>query len=561
MKILMFVVKKAPGITALALLTALLSGVFSGGLIALIHKAIEGPDIGSAQLGLKFLGLVGLSLVSAIAANIVLAYLYRKVLLSLQLRLAHKITHAPLRQLEGIGNSSLLALLTEDIDSISDVASELVPLITNLVTALVCFGYLVWLSWQAFMGTSIFLVVGIVSYKLLISREQKILMAGRQEVDSLYRYFRDLTDGIKELKLNQRRCQTFLNQRLGTTARAVQKYLFLWDVTYAVISTWGRFLILAVVGMVIFVLPAYVTIEPGVLTGYILALLYVRSALLSVISAMPRLSEAAVALRKIEMAGLDLVAETAGAGAGSSAGTGAATRAFDRDSLSLPQHWQSLRLVDLTHSYYHEREDDFFTLGPINLAFQPGELVFLVGGNGSGKTTLAKLLTGLYPPETGAIYLDDTKICDRNRSNYMQLFAAIFTDFHLFNDLVGFDNRDLDAQAKDYLVKLHLDHKVNIQNGQFSTIALSRGQQQRLALLTAYLEDRPFYIFDEWASNQDPVFKDVFYTQFLPELKAKGKTVLVISHDYQYFHACDRILRLTDGKLDQVSSPDAFMFT
>ena len=534
MKVFLFAIKNAPGPTALALLTAMLSGALGGSLISLIHRALEDRNGNHTQLGLTFAILVGLTLISAIAANIVVANLYRRILLDIQMRLAASITRSPLRKLEDIGSSPLLAILTEDVDNISDTAIELIPLITNLVTALACFGYLVWLSWQAFLGTLIFLIVGGLSYQLLLRREQKILIAGRDEIDKLYRYFYDLTNGVKELKLNQKRRHAFLTQVLEPKARSVRSYLFQWDVAFTIISSWGRFLILVVIGLILFLLPHYLSLQPGTIAGYVLAMLYVRASLLSVIDALPRLSEAAVALRKIESVGLDL--------------------STDPESLAnselLPlKSWRSLKLVDVVHRYYHEREDDFFALGPIALDFKPGELVFLVGGNGSGKTTLAKLITGLYPPESGEIYLDGELVSDRNRAQYSQLFSAVFSDFHLFEDLLGFSHQDLDERAKHYLAKLHLDYKLSIQNGKFSTTALSRGQQQRLALLVAYLEDRPFYIFDEWAANQDPIFKDLFYTQFLPELTARGKTVLAISHDDRYFHLGDRILKLADGKL------------
>ena len=537
MKVFLFVIRNAPGLTVLSLVTALLSGVFSGSLIALIHRAIENQVERYTQLGLMFGLLVALTLASAIAANIVIAHLYRKILLNLQIRLAFSITRSPLRKLEDIGSAALLAILTEDVDDISDTATELVPLITNLVTSVVCFGYLIWLSWQAFLGTLVFLVIGGLSYKILIDREQEILTAGRDELDKLYAHFHDLTNGIKELKLNQNRCHAFLTQTLEPMAQSVQQYLFKWDVAYTIINSWGRFLILMVIGLVLFLLPQFLSLSPGVLTGYILAMLYVRSSLLSVLDTLPELSEAAVALRKIESVGLDLAVDSSG----------------PITPIPAPTSWQSLKLDNVVHHYYREREDSFFTLGPITLEFQPGELIFLVGGNGSGKTTLAKLITGLYPPESGDIYLDQNQVCDRTRPHYSQLFSAIFTDFHLFDDLIGVSHDNLDTRAKHYLSELHLDHKLSIQNGKFSTTALSRGQQQRLALLTAYLEDRPFFIFDEWASNQDPIFKDLFYTQFLPELKAKGKTALVISHDDHYFHLGDRVLKLTDGKLQETA--------
>ena len=63
------------------------------------------------------------------------------------------------------------------------------------------------------------------------------------------------------------------------------------------------------------------------------------------------------------------------------------------------------------------------------------------------------------------------------------------------------------------------------------------------------LEDRPICIFDEWAANQDPSFKQMFYHKLLPELRAAGKALLVISHDENYFDIADRVIRLQDGRL------------
>ena len=104
-------------------------------------------------------------------------------------------------------------------------------------------------------------------------------------------------------------------------------------------------------------------------------------------------------------------------------------------------------------------------------------------------------------------------------------------------------------RAERYVRKLEMAHKVKAEDGRFSTINLSTGQRKRLALVSSYLEDRPIYLFDEWAADQDPAFKHVFYTELLPELKARGKTVIVITHDDAYFHCADRVVKLEDGHL------------
>src|SRR5258706_5868064 len=126
---------------------------------------------------------------------------------------------------------------------------------------------------------------------------------------------------------------------------------------------------------------------------------------------------------------------------------------------------------------------------------------------------------------------------------------------------MGLRSAGLDDQAKVYLKQLHLNHKVKVKDGLLSTTAVSQGQRKRLALLTAYLEDRPFYLFDEWASDQDPYFKNIFYTQLLPELKARGKTVLVITHDDKYFDLADRIIKLDYGKLAPQPEPEPHLFS
>jgi len=182
----------------------------------------------------------------------------------------------------------------------------------------------------------------------------------------------------------------------------------------------------------------------------------------------------------------------------------------------------------------------------------------VVGGNGSGKTTLAKLITGLYLPEEGAIYLDEQAIGAGNRESYRQLFSVVFDGAVIFDQLWGLESADLDRRAQQYLRELRLDHAVSVADGALSTTNVSRGQRKRLALLTAYLEDRPIYVFDEWAADQDPAFRRVFYLQLLPELKRRGKTVIAITHDDRYFAHADRIVKLEEGRVVELVRQEAW---
>jgi putative ATP-binding cassette transporter len=211
---------------------------------------------------------------------------------------------------------------------------------------------------------------------------------------------------------------------------------------------------------------------------------------------------------------------------------------------------QRIELVNAQFSYGTGKEDEpQFTLGPLSLTVETGELLFIIGGNGSGKSTFVKLLTGLYQPDSGTVRLNGEIIGPGTQDWYRQHFAAIFSDFYLFKRLLGLDPRLIEGQAEAWLKTLRMDHKVSIANGEYSTVKLSQGQRKRLALVTAMLEDRPFYVFDEWAADQDPQYKEIFYGELLPALRARGKGVVVVTHDDRYFRLGDRVLKLEEGRI------------
>jgi putative ATP-binding cassette transporter len=224
--------------------------------------------------------------------------------------------------------------------------------------------------------------------------------------------------------------------------------------------------------------------------------------------------------------------------------------------LPRPAIREAICLERVTFHYRDDHDDPGFRLGPVDLTLRPGELVILAGGNGSGKTTLVKLVSGLYRPESGVVRLDGRVVGEGDREGYRQLFSVVFADGHLFADVrgVGRDPHEVEASARDGLDRLGLAPQVSVREQTFSTLDLSQGQRRRLALLGAWLEDRPVCVLDEWAANQDPSFKQVFYSQLLPEMRSAGKALLVISHDEAYFDVADRVLRLQDGRLVDVDA-------
>lgn len=535
MKLIQFLWRHSKSIALLAVLGGILSGLSSAGLIALVHKALGHTSIPSRTLILLYVLLCLLLLLTRVGSQVVLLRLSQETILTLRLQMCANILSAPLRRLEEIGPARLFAALTTDASTIANALLN-VPLISISVTTIICcLLYIGWLSPLLLLTMVGFMALGILSYRLPTRRAFHLLRLAREESDLMFGHFRALIDGNKELKLHRFRRGEFYEHDLSSSAATVKRYNLAGMTTYIAAEGWGKVLYFIYLGLLLFCLPLLTQIDGPTLTGYVLIILYIMGPIAGLVNLLPALGQSKVALQKLEDLGLTLSQEKPES-------NGHDTQA------DVQAMWEQLELENVTHAYRHEQSDSDFTLGPLSLTFRPGEVVFLTGGNGSGKSTFAKLLTGLYIPETGKIRLDGKSITDDNREAYRQLFSAVFSDFYLFDRIRSSHTPNLDALAQEYLSQLQLDHKVRIEEGLFSTTALSQGQRKRLALLTAYVDDRPFYVFDEWAADQDPLFKKIFYTQILRELKARNKAVLVISHDDRYYHVADRIIKMEFGR-------------
>ncbi|HXS69076.1 MAG TPA: cyclic peptide export ABC transporter [Candidatus Polarisedimenticolia bacterium] len=535
MNLFKFIWRTCRGMMVLTTGTALLSGACNMGLVALVTATLTvNRNVEAYMWG--FVALVAGKIITTFISQALLASFAQGAVTNLRRDLIRKILTVPLRRLEELGTPRILVALTDDVFNITQALLAIPIVFVNIAMLLGGAAYLGWLSWKILLGACGLIVVGAVVYRLIVASAFHCLNSAREEEDRLFSYFRALTEGIKELKLHRSRRGSFLTQNVQTATENFQRHNVGAEIRFVAAQNWSHFLFFALIGLILFLLPAISHMSIKTLTGYVITTLYLMGPLAGVMSSLSLFGRANVALEKVDQLGVSLVQ--------------GATEECPIDQNEREITFENLELVNVQHTYHHEKDDSHFTLGPINLRFRPGELVFLVGGNGSGKSTLAKIISGLYTPENGEIRLDGKPVTDRNRDDYRQLFSAVFSDFYLFENLLGLQTRNVDEQAKFYLDQLHLSHKVKVKDGVLSTTAVSQGQRKRLALLTAYLEDRPFYLFDEWAADQDPLFKDVFYTQLLPELKARGKTVLVISHDDKYFDVADRIIKLDYGKLD-----------
>ncbi|MFM5869282.1 multidrug ABC transporter permease/ATP-binding protein [Aeromonas caviae] len=508
-------------------LLSLLSAVSGIGVIAFINQSlIESVGDPLPILG-QLVGLVLLLLVITLGSQLALTTLGHHFVYRLRGRLLKQLLDTDVARLRQIGQGPLLASLSSDIGQITIAFVRLPELVQGLVLTLGSIIYLGLLS-PALLGvTALWVTVTMVVGWLLVNRVYRHLAHMRQAEDRLYQNYQSIIAGSKELALNRERAYFVYHQLYEQNARDYREQIIRADTYHLSAVNWSNIMMLGAIGLVFFLANGLGWANTNVAATFALTLLFLRTPLLQGIGALPTLIAAQVAFDKI--AALNL--------------------AEPDEAFPLPPAPRPWQRIELDQVSFHYQGEGGFSVGPINLVIERGEQIFLIGGNGSGKSTLAMLLTGLYQPVSGRILLDGEPVTDRN--GYLALFSAIFTDYHLFQHLLGPEPKE--ALVAEWLERLQMGSKLAIEDDFIADIDLSQGQRKRVALLLALAEQREVMLFDEWAADQDPQFRRIFYQVLLPRLKEMGKTVIAISHDDHYFSLADRLLEMRQGRLTELT--------
>jgi putative ATP-binding cassette transporter len=525
------------------LLMGVTSGIFGGlcgaGLATVIANAVtEGGVRSGAGSAWLFLALCAGAVIGRSASALALIYLSQAATLHLRIELSKKFLATPHLKIRSIGRAECLQILTNDIMIFTQAFVSIPTALSDGILIVVCLGYMAWVSWQLFLMFSAVLTVSVVAYHFAERLPRAKVRKIREQVDVLFNNFRNLVEGSKELQLNARRGTFFIDEIIAPEARKFRVMYVNAMASYISLANIGTVMFYLVIGIMLFLIPEVMAFKAAVLAQFTLILLYLIGPITNLTTCLPTLAQGGAALKKIQQLDGSL--------------SGDELLASGVNVFARPEPLR-IELKQVCHQYAGKIGGEKFMLGPINLEIVQGEILFVVGGNGSGKTTLAMLLLGFYPPESGALSLNGVPVNESNLLHYREYFSAVFADYYLFVDVMVEAGDDVNARANEYLRKFAMDHKVKVVGGKFDTTDLSTGQRKRLALVSSYLEDRPVYLFDEWAADQDPVFKRLFYTELLPDLKARGKTVIIITHDDAYFSYADRVIRLEDGMLRVVN--------
>ncbi|MCX7748496.1 MAG: cyclic peptide export ABC transporter [Clostridia bacterium] len=482
--------------------------------------------------GLYLYYLLGILLftVSAMIVRKKLITITSQVVYDKRIEIINKVLKAPFDKFEALEEGSIPAALNNDTETVSGFVNAFVNGLTGVITLITCFIYLGTLNMYG-MILSVFMIGLAVGLFLIVSQiAEKNFEKNRDIQNEFFKYINQMVDGFKELYLNRRKHHEFKND-IEKSCRDYRDTRVKGEFNFVGVSILGEILYIGVVGIVVFTFPLILPeLQSNTLRNFVLVYLYMGGIVNQEIFLVPHVMRVMVSWRRItkfinEISEIHYIPE--------------------ETVVTGKKETIEISLKDVKYQYKSENEENF-TVGPINCTFKAGEIAFISGGNGSGKSTLAKLITGFYKPDEGMITVNGHEIGQEALRNY---FSAIFSDFYLFDKMYGIEYEQKAEEIQKYLEILRINDKVSIKDGMFSTIKLSTGQRKRLALLVSYLDDLPVCLFDEWAADQDPEFRKYFYKILLPELKARGKTVIAITHDDRYFDEADKLIKMELGQI------------
>jgi putative ATP-binding cassette transporter len=428
----------------------------------------------------------------------------------------------------------VMPAIMNDVNTILDASLGIIDFCTSLIVAVCCLAYLLSLSWILFLITIVISAIGITVYQLNAKRNLQLFMKVRQLETKFQGDLFAIVDGFKEVFMEPKKGRYIFNHRVTQVANESYQGNVSAFTGFLNNQITGQILFYILISSVLLVFSEALNIKTNNAISFVFTLLYLLGAIEMVMVILPRMARAKIASKNLIKLKTDLEESNF--------------------SNPLPKRYilknEFNQLTIRNLEFYYGKDEKSFGVGPIDFDLQKGEIAFIYGGNGSGKTTFVFSILGLCYPSAGEVKFNDILVTSENYTEYRTMFSVVFSNFYLFDEIIGVNNFDLE-RWNYYLRLFEIEDKVKLEGMKLSTTDLSTGQRKRLALILTLLEDKPILVMDEWAADQDPVFRKKFYIEILPLLKEEGFTIIAITHDDKYYPCADKVYKMNYGKLSE----------
>lgn len=521
---------------------AVLASVTRSGMIYAINTLAGAAAIATGDVLLLFAAIAS-TLTFSHLARVASFRLVETTKRRLRTELSRRLLEARADFLSRRDHGKVYSIVTHEVNQISYASVNFIQSLEAVLVIAFCIPYIFYLSWPSGVATLGAVVLGAIGYLLAQTPAQASAERASRTEWTFFDRVNDVLRGYKELRLRRAR-RDGLQADIVDAASRERELKVTAERFFSLGQTVAQGAMMGLLCLIVVGLPLLAGTPTETVLQVLTVVLLTYGPVETVMGNLASFSRAAVARRLIAGLEKDLIAE---------AETDAPTSG---DTAAPPARFSRIELRGVTatlsetspQSAGAPADDERFTVGPLDLALEPGEVVFISGGNGAGKSTLISLLTGLRRPESGEILLDGTPVTAARLQDYRDLFSAVFSEFHLFARLYGLDEVE-QAKVPPHLAELDLAHRVRIEDGAFSTLALSTGQKRRLALSVALAEARPIIVLDEFAADQDPVRRKLFYDVLVPQMARDGHLVIAVTHDEHCFDKCDRLIRMEAGRI------------
>ncbi len=515
----------------------ILSGLMGFFFIFLINKVTKlfihgGIDMYDVQYFAAFGGCIFMFFLTRRYLAVKIVNISQNVFWNIRKSIVQLLSKSNYYETQGL-KDQIYAAIHHDANSLLQASTILIGVFSSFILVVTCLIYMAVFSLTLFAFSFATLIGGVVVYEMVMKRSNAYFAKSRDLEAGFLKNFDAIFFGLKEINISPSKGSAIFEKNVLPILKEGSKNNKAAYTGYVNSQMVGLIAFYVLIAVTLLHLGFYFEMETSVIINYTFLLLFVLGPVENVMTSIPVLNKAYVSLKKM----IQVIDELGERIREEENNTGATAL----------KEFSSIHVSDLVYNYNNQ---EAFHLGPVNFTVKPAETVFIYGGNGSGKSTFIKVLLQLFRQDEGAVVLDGQKVDDTNRAAYKSLFAVVFSDFYLFDEVYGLDNI-VESQVEEYLEIFEVDKKITLKDGKFSTIQLSTGQRKRLAIIAALLENKPILVLDEWAADQDPAFRKKFYKEIIPYLNRKGITIVAITHDDAYYSACDRIYKMDYGKITE----------